>query len=310
MGALLEIIAPVFLAMGLGAAAVRLRAVTEAEVDALMRLVAGVLVPVMLFRAISTLDLGRSFNPLMLAIFYGGAMISFVAGILGARYLFGRTPEDSVAIGFCALFSNSLMLGLAITQRAYGAEALAGNYAIVSIHAPICYAAGIVAMEVVRRPAGGSAGDAAGKILRSLVHNPLVIAVIAGFALNASGLPVPLALAEALDLVARAAIPMALVALGGVLVRYRLGGDLRVVLYISALALGLHPALVALGGALGGMDQAALRSALVTASMAPGVNAYVFASLYGVGQRTAAATVLVSTVLSVITVAGWLAYLG
>ena len=42
------------------------------------------------------------------------------------------------------------MLGLPITERAYGEEALRHNYAIVSVHAPFCYFLGITVMELVR----------------------------------------------------------------------------------------------------------------------------------------------------------------
>jgi malonate transporter len=279
-------------------------------VDALMRLVHTVLVPVLLFRAISELDLRRSFDPAMLAVYYGGALCAFAAGTAGARLLFRRTPEESVVVGFIALFSNSLLLGLAITQRAYGAEALAGNYAIISVHAPICYAIGIVTMEVVLARRGGSAAAAGQKMLRGLIRNPIVIAVLAGFALNLSGTALPTALADALDTVGRAAIPLALLALGGVLARYRLAGELGVAAFAAGLSLIMHPALVALAGPLAGLDQAQMRSALVTAAMAPGVNAYIFAALYGHGQRIAAAAVLGATVASIATVAGWLAYLG
>jgi hypothetical protein len=40
--------------------------------------------------------------------------------------------------------------------------------------------------------------------------------------------------------------------------------------------------------------------------MAPGVNAYMFAHLYGVGKRVAASSVLVATALSIVTVWVWL----
>ena len=43
--------------------------------------------------------------------------------------------------------------------------------------------------------------------------------------------------------------------------------------------------------------------------MAPGVNAYVFASLYARAQAEAASAVLLATGLSVVTVTGWLALL-
>jgi predicted permease len=52
-----------------------------------------------------------------------------------------------------------------------------------------------------------------------------------------------------------------------------------------------------------------VRSAVVTAAMAPGVNAYVFASLYNRGQAEAASVVLLATAMSVLTVSGWLAVL-
>ena len=48
----------------------------------------------------------------------------------------------------------------------------------------------------------------------------------------------------------------------------------------------------------------------MTAAMAPGVNSYVFASLYARGQAQAASTVLLATGISVLTVSGWLAILG
>jgi predicted permease len=44
--------------------------------------------------------------------------------------------------------------------------------------------------------------------------------------------------------------------------------------------------------------------------MAPGVNTYIFASMYARGQAVAASAVLIGTLLSVGTVSIWLAALG
>ena len=43
--------------------------------------------------------------------------------------------------------------------------------------------------------------------------------------------------------------------------------------------------------------------------MAPGVNAFLFANLYGVAKRVAASTVLIATALSIGTVWVWLSIL-
>ena len=106
-----------------------------------------------------------------------------------------RAP-DAVAIGFCCLFSNSLLLGLPITERAYGPEALAGNFAIISIHAPLLYAFGITMMEWARsRETPVSGGVLARQIATGIVTNPMVIGIGCGVAWNLAGLP----LAGALD---------------------------------------------------------------------------------------------------------------
>ncbi|WP_413875158.1 AEC family transporter, partial [Albidovulum sp.] len=279
--ALLDVTLPVFLVIGFGYAAARLGLFRDAAVDGLMQFAQGIAIPCLLFRAISTLDLGQAFQWPLLIAFYAGATAGFLAGLLGARLLFGRPWPDAVAIGFCALFSNSLLLGLPITERAYGAGGLSANYAIIAVHSPYCYAVGIAVMEVVRHSGSGLLVTARA-VVTAMFRNPLVVGIAAGVGVNLSGTQLPGVATEALDLLVRAALPAALFGLGGVLVRYRPEGDLATVLFVSALSLGLHPAITwSLGQALD-LGQGPLRSAVVTAAMAPGVNAYLFANMYGV----------------------------
>ena len=302
---LFEVTLPVFLVIGFGYAAVRLDLFGDQAVDGLMKFTQQFAIPCLLFRAISTLDLGQVFEWSLLLSFYSGATIGFLAGLLGARYIFGRAWPDCVAIGFCCLFSNSVLLGLPITERAYGAEALAPNYAIIALHSPYCYALGITAMEIARNAGGGTVATVR-NIINAMFRNALVIGIALGFAVNLGGIATPDVAAQALDLMSRAALPAALFGLGGVLVRYRPEGDKRIVLYVCAIALVLHPLVTWTIGNSIGLGTGPLRSAILTAAMAPGVNAYVFANMYGVGKRVAASSVLFATVLSVLTVSVWL----
>ena len=124
---------------------------------------------------------------------------------------------------------------------------------------------------------------------------------------NLSGIPLPQSFWSATDLVVRTAIPTALFGLGGVLLRYRPDGDFRIIAMLCGCSLVIHPGLAYLLGRFAfGLDTAGLRSAVMTAAMAPGVNAYIFANLYGVGKRVAASTVLVATALSILTIWVWL----
>ncbi len=308
MQALLNVILPVFIVLGFGYVAVWCKWFNRAGVDGVMLFTQKFAIPCLLFNAMANLDLEQSFDWRLLTSFYIGALSGFALGIWGARYVFHRNWQDAVAIGFCCLFSNSLLLGLPITERAYGADALTANFAIIALHSPFCYGVGITAMEIVRaRETGGRASLF--KVLKAMFSNALIIGIMLGLAVNLFELPLPVPLSEAIELIARAALPAALFGLGGVLVQYRPQGDLRVALFVCCVSLLIHPMITFVLSLASGISVSATRSAVVTAAMAPGVNAYIFANMYGRGQRVAASAVLIATGLSVATAWMWLTVL-
>ena len=305
MQAIIEVIMPVFLVVGFGYTAVWRGLFSSAGVDGLMSFTQNFAIPCLLFQAISTLDLSQGFDPWMMFSFYTGAASGFAAGLFGARYLFGRDWEDCVAIGFCCLFSNSLMIGLAITERAYGTDALTHNYALVALHSPFCYGLGITVMEVVRNR-GKSPTQLSITVLRAMFQNALIIGIALGFVVNFSDINLPIALTDALDMVVRAALPAALFGMGGVLFKYRPDGDLRTIGYVCGISLLLHPVIVWFLGSYYDLSSSACRSAVITSAMPTGVNGYVFANMYGRARRVAASSVLLVTALSIFTISLWL----
>lgn len=308
MTALTTVVLPVFIVIGFGYLSAWRGWFPESGVAGLIKFTQGFAIPCLLFRAISTLDLGQSFDVATLGSFYAGAILGFVVGMVGARLLFGREWEDCVAIGFVGLFSNSLLLGLPITERAYGADALEPNYAIIAIHAPLCYGIGITVMELVRAR-GQRLASLPRTVLTAMFRNALVIGITLGFVVNLTGLPLPGVLDEAIDLMVSAALPAALFGLGAVLFRYRPEGDMRVILFITTVSLVMHPLVTWSLGLWAGLDVGAERSAVLTAAMAPGVNAYLFADMYGRARRVAASAVLIGTAASVITATLWIVVL-
>lgn len=305
---LLTVTLPVFLVLGFGYLASWRGWIGETAIDGVMKFSQGFAIPCLLFLAIARLDLAQEFDLALLGSFYAGALAGFFAGLFGARLIFGRSWEDAVAIGFVGLFSNSLLLGLPITERAYGPDALQANFAIIALHSPFCYAVGITAMELVRAR-GGGLRQLPGKVLKGMGRNALILGIALGALVNVSNLPMPEVLLEALELMARAGLPTALFGLGGILYRYRPEGDMRVILYVVTVSLVLHPAVVWGLGSLAGLKLEAFRSAVITAAMAPGVNAYLFASIYGTAKRVAASAVLIGTAASIGTATLWLALL-
>ena len=90
MQTLLEVILPVFLVIGFGYLAVWRDLFPMTGVDGLMRFTQGFAIPCLLFKAIAEIDLATSFDPRLLASFYAGAFLCFLAGLTGARVFFAR----------------------------------------------------------------------------------------------------------------------------------------------------------------------------------------------------------------------------
>lgn len=307
MGLLLDVVLPVFVVIGLGYLMARRGVLSEKAVDALMEFSQGIAVPALLFRQIAHMDFGLSFSWGLIVSFYAGAFLCFFLALFATWKLLRRPLDESVATGFAAMFSNTLLLGLSITERAYGSDALTGNFAIIALHSPLFYGFGITLMELVRHRGHGLSPLALGrKVLRAIFTQPLVMGITAGFLINVLHIPLPGAIDAAADMLGKAGLPTALFGLGGVLFRYRIEGDKAIVAVIVGLALFVHPVVTYSLGRLFQLDVHALRSAVVTAAMPPGANAYLFAHMYMVGRRANASAVLFGTAVSIFTAWFWL----
>ena len=90
MTALIDVILPVFVVIGFGYVTVWKGYFGDSVMDGLMSFAQKFAIPCLLFRAISTLDLGQNFDLALLGSFYTGVLVAFLVGLGDARYLFGR----------------------------------------------------------------------------------------------------------------------------------------------------------------------------------------------------------------------------
>ena len=305
MSALLDVIIPVFLIIGFGYCTVWSRLFSIDTIDGLMKFSQNFAIPILLFNAIAKVDLVNVFNINLFFSFYVGATAGFLIGFFGSHYLFNRPLEESVAIGFCCLFSNTVMLGLPITERAYGEDTLQHNFAIVSIHAPFCYFLGITVMELVKS-SENSISKKSVVIFKAMFSNALVVGIVLGFLFNICGISLAKSIQASVDMITAVALPAALFGMGGVLYQYRPAGDIGPIVMVCLVSLLIHPAIVWITGLNLKLSDMQLRSAVITAAMAPGINTYVFANMYGKAKRVASTGLLLSTALSIGTVWLWL----
>ncbi|MGB7285454.1 MAG: AEC family transporter [Salaquimonas sp.] len=299
-------ILPVFVLMGIGWLAVKSEYLGDNLADTLNAFTVRLAVPVLLFRAMVNLDFSQAFNIPTLIGFYAGAVFSFIAGIFLARLIWKRRPGEAVAVGFCALFSNTVLLGIPIMQRSYGEEALTPVFGIIALHAGSMYTIGLISMELARadgRPLFETLRIAA----KSILSNSLMIGVLSGIAINLSGIPLPEVIMSPVNMLASAALPVALVGIGAALTRYQIKAEFSEALMVSSLSLILHPLIAfIITHMIFGLPIELVRAAVIIGAMPPGMNVYIFAAMYDRAVSLSASAIVIATALSIFTISAWL----
>jgi len=310
LGQLLQVVIPVFLIVALGYGCLKAKVLPDGLLDPLVKFQINVLVPCLLFLAMYRVDLSTAINGSVLIAFFAGSTAVFFLAMFVSRWIWGRRPGEAVSVGFAAFFPNAVMLGIPITERAFGGEALAAVFGIIAFHSLYNYFLGFVMMEAVRQDSETILAGLRKAVTTSLT-NPLMMGLLAGMAANLVAMPLPGVVEDAMDMLAAAAIPVALFAMGGVLTRYRLRDQIGESLMVSFFSLLMQPGLAwVVAGPLMGLSDAYIKAAVIMAAMPTGINSYIFATMYNRGVGTAANSVLIGTVLSVVTITGWLAFLG
>lgn len=302
-------ILPVFMIIAAGYVVMKTNYLSSTAAEALNTFAARFAVPVLLFRAIYNLEFDATLQWPVLASFYIGVVVSFVIAGLLAKTLFKRRPGEAIAVGFCAFFSNTVMLGLPISERAFGPEILPWVYGIIAFHAPFLYAMGMISMEFARSD-GRTIGQTLKVAVGSIFSNPLMIGIVAGAILNKLSVPIPSALEASVEMVASTAIPLALFGIGAVLPRYKMKSELSETAMVTVVSLIIHPTIAFLiSYYLLGLQAQYVQVVVIIAAMPPGMNIYIFALMYDRAVALSASTVLVATSASIITITGWLWFL-
>jgi len=310
MFAVFNVVIPVFSIIAVGYLAVRLRLYPADGVKGLVAFVNNFATPCLLFDAMLTSDFSSTFNPAVIVPFYIGSLTSLLLGSIIAVRWFKARPGEGVASGFSAMFTNTVLIGIPVMHRAFGDEAMPTAFSIIALHAPMLITIGMLVMELVRRD-GAPLHRSLMVALVRIVQNPLLWGVALGLLGNRFGLVLPEAGTAFVMMMAAAVVPAALFGLGGALNEYRVSESWLQASVMTLFKLIVHPliAYVLMIHVLHvPMDVA--RYGIVLAAMPAGINAYVFATYYERGVNVATNTVLISTVLSIFTITGWLFFLG
>lgn len=210
MQALATAVLPVFLLILLGYVVRRRGWVAAAFWEPAERLTYLFLLPALLTTTLARAD----FAALPAARMAGAVVLAIVtmSALLIAFHLVARRNGPAVTAVLQTSIRPNTYIGLSIPFALYGEAGLAVAALAVAVVVPtvnvICIAA---LLRLGDRASQAAAGPGFAK---ALLSNPLILACLLGLALNFSGIGLPPVAGETLTILARAALPVALLAVG------------------------------------------------------------------------------------------------
>jgi len=298
---------PIFSVIGIGWATTRANLVAQGAIDSLSAFSFRFALPALLLRLIAGQPLRQSFNPEFYTGYLASGAIIFLLVLGTSRIVAARGLSTAAAHATTATVSNLGFLGPPL-MLAFCGERGAGPLAMAILaELMVLLSVGSVLMSANGGPKRGMGS----LILRGIMFNPIVVAIVLGAALAGTGIALPEAITRFLGFLGGAAGPAALFALGGTLALQRLARRAGVIACLITVAkLAVYPLLVWL--ILGGMmqlDAFWVKVGVLIASLPSAGNIYALAQQYDADPQRVSAAILVSTLVSVVSFpcVAWLA---
>ena len=258
-----------------------------------------VTVPPMLFVNLADKDPAQVLNWGFIWRFELATLVVLLSSAIIAKRLFGLSRSESGIYGLNAAYPNYGYIGIPLGILTFGDAAAVPLAVILFVDSILLF--GFAAIAVSSRGAGWISTSAS--VLQTMAKNPFLIAITASLVFSASGIEVPRFVDKVLLLLAGAATPVALFALGVTVFEQSLQSSVGELLGISLYRLILHPLLVALLFlGMPGVDPLWIKIAIMSACLPVAANVFVLADNYGAyGVQSASAT-LVTTIAASLTV--------
>ena len=237
----------------------------------------------------------------------GIAVVLLVAFI--ARRVFGQRLRDAAFYGLSAAVANAGFMGVPLLVALLGTRAAAPTILAIVADLVMVASVGLVLAEMDGATQRGWRADLRDALLRIFL-NPFLISMLLGAVFSGMEWRLVTPFAEIVKLLADAAGPCALFAIGVSLVRpdAPLRSPILVLPVVAKLL--VHPAAIWLTMAAFGIDEATRRVAVLVAALPSAGWVFIFAIRYEADAGRVSATILWTTALAFVTFSGLVLLLG
>lgn len=295
------LILPLYLLIGIGFLATRTQLLAPGVIPALGSFVLNIALPALIINALMSQNLQETINIGYLLAYGFGSLAAFGLVFLLFRVVLRRPLSQAAIAAFGGSASNSGFVGLPVVTLVLGTTALTAVPLTMLIENLV-----IIPLALALAEIGQHREKTLPAVLRetarSLVRSPLLLSILAGAVLSASGIQFPSPVARTISLLAAAAVPCALLIVGGMLANMQVRSFGSETLWITIAKLAVHPLAVALVFMFVDGVPADLRAAGIILAASPMVSIYpIIGARFGQERMTAAA-LFAATALSFITI--------
>lgn len=210
MGDILIALTPIFLLIVLGYGLKNLHIAPESFWAPAEWMTFYVFFPALLFRNISRADVGGT----EIISLGAASLIGVLTIALIVRLIRDRLPTDGPA--YTSVFQGAMRpnvyLGIIVALALFGETGLALASVCIAVLVPTVNILGVIVL--VRHAGKHGTSPTWRQTLVPVARNPLILACAAGGLVNASGMSIPLTLDPLLEILGRASLPLALLAVG------------------------------------------------------------------------------------------------
>ena len=294
-----DVIVPVFGVVALGYVVGVFRWMDSGAVRGLSLYVFNIAIPLLLFKAMSTVTLPEQMPWGYVLGFFACALGCFLVVFWLMRATSGGSAGEVGIFAFGSSYGNFIPLGIPLVLTAFGEAATVPLFLLVAFQAPVFFAPMIVIQESAKHR--NRRGPIGRPVLKSIFANQYLLGIGLGAAANLSGLSLPDPVSAIIGMIGQSAVPCALFALGSALSFYAIESVLSRALVVVAVKNLLLPLLVWRVSGWLGLPPIWQAVMVVMAALPVGINTYLFAERYECGQALAGTAVVLSTAVSVVT---------
>ena len=259
-----------------------------------------VVLPAFMFVSITSAPVSEIANPHFILRYEAVTIIIFALGIVFATRILGLSGRSSGIFALNATYPNYGYIGVPLAILAFGQGAVVPMSLIL-----MCDSIMLLLLTAIFTRDKGSAdlSSALMQMLHSMSRNPLLLSVLAGFIFSASGLTLPDMPIFFLDMLAGAAAPTALFALGITLIGQPFRSARAELGTISVLKLVIHPLLMGVVMlTMPGLDVLWIQTAILFACLPVAANVFALSEFYQAYSGRTATSIMLTTLIASLTV--------